>query len=73
MVTHRVTLLVIVGSVPFPQLAESFLATSRRIFAFLEIHEPPMIAKVYRPSPSELGKNKQAPGRVELWYPKPRH
>ena len=70
-VRHRVTLLVVVGKVPFPQLARHFVATVPRITNFLAQRTPPLIAKVYRPSPAELAKNPDAPGTVALWYPKP--
>jgi len=69
-VRHRVTLLVVVGKAPFPQLARHFIATVPRITNFLAEHTPPLIAKVYRPSPTELAKNPDAPGTVALWYPK---
>jgi hypothetical protein len=66
----RVSLLVVVGRAPFPELAHSFLATLPRIQSFLSRHGPPFIAKVYRPSVVEIGRNPAAPGRVELWYPR---
>ena len=66
-ITHRVRLLVIVGQAPFPDLAKSFVATQRRIEAFLQKHEPPFIAKVYRASPAELEKDASAPGHIALW------
>lgn len=66
---HRVALLVIVGKAPHPALAHAFVTTVPRIRLFLERHTPPFIAKVYRPTPSELARNPRAPGRVELWYP----
>lgn len=47
---HRVALLVVIGKAPHPQLARSFVATRHRIFAFLDRHSPPFIAKVYRAS-----------------------
>ncbi|MGH8584652.1 MAG: hypothetical protein ACREWE_00155 [Gammaproteobacteria bacterium] len=68
---HRVTLLVVVGKAPFPKLARHFVATVPRITHFLAGHTPPLIAKVYRPSPAELAKNPDTPGTVTLWYPKP--
>ncbi len=68
---HRVTLLVVIGKAPFPQLARHFVATVPRIAKFLAKHPPPLIAKVYRPSPAELAKNPDAPGTVALSYPKP--
>jgi hypothetical protein len=66
---HNVALLVIVGAAPFPDLARAFVNTLPRIDRFLRRHEPPFIAKVYRPSTAELARRSAAPGRVELWYP----
>ncbi len=66
---HRVRLLIIVGTVPLPLLAQSFVATRNRIEAFLGRHLPPLIAKVHRASPEALKKNSNAPGRIERWYP----
>lgn len=66
---HRVALLVVIGHTPYPQLAQAFVATKARIQAFIEGHEPPYIAKVFRPSPSDVANNPSAPGRVELWHP----
>ncbi|MCG8360190.1 MAG: hypothetical protein MI920_31890 [Kiloniellales bacterium] len=71
-IDHRVSLLVIVGHAPFPDLAQSFVATLPRIERFLERHEPPFIAKVYRPSPAETARRATARGRIELWYPQER-
>lgn len=67
---HRVALLVLVGNAPYPELARSFVATLDPVLAFLTTHRPPVIGKVYRPSPADLSKNPAARGRVELWYPK---
>lgn len=66
---HRVGLLVIVGAVPFADLARAFLATLPSIEHFLDNHAPPFIAKVYRPSPSDRAQGGDSRGRVELWYP----
>jgi hypothetical protein len=66
---HKVTLLVLVGKAPFHELAESFVRTVPRVAAFLRKNPPPVIAKVYRPSPAELPRRPLAPGRVERWYP----
>lgn len=66
---HRVALLVMIGHAPHPQLAQAFVATSERILTFLERHEPPYIAKVYRPPATDLATNPQATGRIELWHP----
>lgn len=67
---NGVALLVIVGKAPLPDLARSFLSTLPRIEDFLRRQRAPLIAKVYRPSPSELAQNAAAPGRVELWHPR---
>lgn len=69
-IRHRVALLVIVGAAPYPYLARAFVATLPRIERFLVAHEPPFIAKVYRPSPSEVARSGDTPGRIELWYPR---
>lgn len=70
LIRHRVALLVIVGSAPYPELASAFVATLPHIEAFLSKHEPPFVGKVFRPSPGELRRNPSAAGRVELWYPR---
>jgi hypothetical protein len=68
-IRHRVRLLIIIGQASYPKLAESFVATRLRIERFLERRDPPLIAKVYRASPEELGRNPYAPGRIEPWFP----
>jgi hypothetical protein len=65
---HRVALLVIVGAAPFPDLARAFVTSLAVIERFLAHHEPPFIAKVYRPSPTAIARRNTAPGRIELWY-----
>ncbi|HEX9693316.1 MAG TPA: hypothetical protein VGA22_14580 [Gemmatimonadales bacterium] len=69
-VRFRVSLLVIVGRAPYPDLARSFVATIPRVERFVSDHQPPFIGKVFRPSPAELRANAAALGRVELWYPR---
>ena len=69
-IRHRVALLVVVGHAPFPVLARSFIASRARIESFISRNAAPYIAKVYRPTANELLKNPEAPGRVELWYPR---
>ena len=69
-IQHRVALLVIIGHAPYPQLARAFVATQDRIFDFLERHNPPFIAKVYRPHATEVATNPGTPGSVALWYPR---
>lgn len=66
---HRVGLLVVIGKVPFAQLAHSFVATQNRILNFVAQHHPPYIAKIYRHSETEAPHDGAAPGRIELWYP----
>jgi hypothetical protein len=66
---HKVALLVVVGHAPYAELARSFVATADRIVRFVGEHDPPLIAKVYRPTRSEVEKDAGAPGRIEMWYP----
>ncbi len=65
-VRHKLALLVVIGRAPYPLLAESFVATSGRVIAFLDRHEPPFIAKVYRPAAGEVALNAAAPGSIVL-------
>lgn len=70
-VQHKATLLVIVGQAPYAELARYFVKTLPRVLAFLGANHPPVIGKVYRPSPADVAHNADATGRVELWYSKP--
>ncbi len=67
---HGVALLIVIGKLPYPELAKHFVATLPKIEAFLDKHTPPFIAKVYRPSPADLARNSAAGGDIVLWYPK---
>lgn len=67
---NRVALLVVIGHAPYPVLAQAFTVTIPRILQFVERHSPPYIAKVYRPSGSDVANSASMPGRVELWYPR---
>ncbi len=67
-IRHGVALLVIIGKVPFPELAQNFVNSRAVIENFLRGHKPPLIAKIYRPSSSAIAQNSVTPGRVELWY-----
>ena len=69
-VQHRVALLVVIGHAPYPQLAHAFVATKDRILGFLERHDAPFIAKVYRPPATKATINPDTPGRIELWFPR---
>jgi hypothetical protein len=66
---YDVTLLVIIGDAPYPELARAFLATLPRVERFVAAHKPPYIAKVYRPSSAEAMRG-DAAGRIELWHPR---
>ncbi|MCW5620232.1 MAG: hypothetical protein KIS79_03900 [Burkholderiales bacterium] len=68
-IRYRVGLLVVIGKAPMPELAESFVATLPRIHHFLDRHDPPFIAKIYRAAASELARTPNAAGEVKLWYP----
>jgi len=59
----------VIGKAPFPQLAKHFVATKPKIDEFVAAHTAPWIAKVYRPSVTELAKNPDVPGSISLWYP----
>ena len=69
-IRHGVALLVVIGKAPFPELARHFVATLPKIESFLDRHAAPFIAKVSRPSPSDLARDPAARGAVTLWYPK---
>ncbi len=68
-VRYRVALLVVIGQAPFPELARHFVNSLRRIEAFVDVHEPPYIAKVYRAAPTDIARNATVAGSVSLWYP----
>jgi len=68
-IQHRVALLVVIGHAPYPQLAAAFITTRNRILSFLDKHEPPFIAKVYRPSANEVADDADSPGSISLWHP----
>jgi PIN like domain len=68
-VRHRVRLLVVIGKAPYPELAKHFVATAPKVAEFVAQHAAPWIAKLYRPSATELAKNPDASGSVSLWYP----
>lgn len=60
------TLLVLIGGdATAPELARNFLNTLSKVEAFLDRHSPPLIAKVYRPSPADLI-DAGRPGSIEL-------
>ena len=59
---EAVVLVVIGRKAPVKELARNFVNTRDRIEKFLEAAEPPAIAKIYRPGPSE---KPGAPGRLK--------
>jgi PIN like domain len=69
-VRFKVPLVILIGQAPTAELARNFVLTVPRIEAFLAVHQPPFIAKVYRPTVGESAKGPNVPGRVELWFPK---
>lgn len=69
---YQVALLVVVGKASHAELANRFVLTLPRIERFLSEHQSPYIAKLYRPTESEIAKNPSARGSIKLWYPKER-
>lgn len=61
----RVRAFLLIGHVPHQALAENFVATLSRINIFLQRHDGPFIAKVYRPSGDRAVVG--AAGRVQMW------
>ena len=66
---HGVALLVVIGDARLASLASNFVNSMPRIETFVAAHQPPYIAKVYRPSPEDLARNPKAQGTITLWYP----
>lgn len=62
-IRHDVRLLIIVGKLPLPALAESFVASQDLIGKFLAEHPAPLIAKVYRASPESPEKRRKSQSR----------
>jgi hypothetical protein len=63
-----VGLFVLIGQTTHRELAENFVNSIDKVRSFIEANKRPFIAKIYRPSPSEMQKkNKSCPGKVELW------
>jgi predicted nuclease of predicted toxin-antitoxin system len=58
----RARVIVLRGKAPTSEIAKSFVRTIQRIRRFLDRHEAPFIAKVYR-NPEGAEK----PGRIEMW------
>jgi hypothetical protein len=60
-----VPLLMLIGKQRHDVLARNFIHSIPRILGFLDQHDPPFIARVYKPSDKEFDEGK--PGRVDLW------
>jgi len=69
LVRHRAMLLIIIGNAPVRELARNFVHTLPKIEALLSRNEPPLVARIYRPSPAEIARNPEASGSVAIWYP----
>ena len=69
MIRARVGLFIVVGKAPHRELAENFVRSIGAIERFAEKHDPPFIAKVYRPLRGRAQQAQPGPGRVALWYP----
>jgi hypothetical protein len=65
----RLALLIVIGAVPYAELAQNFVATRARIDAFVRRHTPPYVARIYRPTPAELARKQKPVGRVEYRLP----
>ena len=65
----KVGLFIVVGKAPHRELAENFVRSIGAIERFADKHDPPFIAKVYRPSQGRAQQAQPGPGRVALWYP----
>lgn len=64
--SNGIAMFVLIGTVSFPELAHAFLASRRRVEAFLERNSPPFIAKIYR-GPLNPSVGSYRAGEVELW------
>lgn len=67
----KVRLLVVMGQATTADLARNFVRSLHRIEAAIDDRDGPLIVKVYRPTPAESARSPDAPGRVEVWFPKP--
>lgn len=63
----EVGLFIVVGRVPFHELAKNFIMTFQKIEQFTKEYSRPFIARVYCPSEKIKALNPNHPGRVEMW------
>ena len=60
-----VPLFMLIGKHTHDVLARNLVLTLPRVLAFLDFHEPPFIARVYRAPETDFLRG--LPGRVDLW------
>lgn len=60
-------LIVVVGKLPFPELATHFAHSIAAVERFVQKHERPWIARFYPPTPADLARKLRPRGRIELW------
>jgi hypothetical protein len=66
----EVALIIMVGKAPTAELASTFVNTLHSVDSFVASRTPPFIAKVYRPTATELARSAAVPGHIELWFPR---
>lgn len=63
-------LIVVVGKLPFPELAEHFVNAIAAVERFVQRHRRPWIARFYPPTPQEMATKLHPRGRIEMWIDK---
>ena len=64
---HGLRLIVVIGKMPFPDIARFFVRTRVTVNRFIGRNDPPWIARFYAPSPAERVAKRDPRGRIELW------
>jgi hypothetical protein len=62
-----VGLIVVIGKLPFPELATHFARSHAAIERFVARNARPWIARFYPPSPVERERKLDPRGEIELW------
>jgi hypothetical protein len=60
-------LIVVIGRLPFPELAAYFARSRAKIDRFVLRTKRPWIARFYAPTPQERERKLDPAGRIELW------
>ncbi|MHB8837523.1 MAG: PIN-like domain-containing protein [Gemmatimonadaceae bacterium] len=60
-------LIVVVGKLPFPELATHFARSIAAVERFVRKHERPWIARFYPPTPADMARKLKPRGRIEPW------